>query len=71
MWCLPFGFVGVKGSEKKQWPLPEHLFWEKEFVNSCLDARHFSSFPCASGAFLILMMELRGSESELVYAGAM
>ena len=40
-----------EGSEKGQWPLPTFLSGRKPSTSSCLDARHFSSSLCATGAF--------------------
>ena len=43
-------------------------FRKGTMASTCLDARHFSSFLCATCAFqaATLVLELRGSESELV-----
>ena len=55
---------GSVGSEKGQWPLPTFLSGRKLSPISHLDARHFSSSLCATGAFqaAILVLELRGSD---------
>ena len=54
-----------QGSEKVQWPLPTVLSG-KLSPNSRLDARHFSSSLCATGALQGSdpVLELRGSDSE-------
>ena len=59
------GLLG-EGSKKKQWLLTAVLSRRKLFPSSCLDARHFSSSPYASGAFqaAALVLKLRRSESE-------
>ena len=59
------------GSEVRQCPLPTLLSGRRQFPTSYLDARHFSSSLCPTGAFQAgtLVLELRGSESECLYVG--
>ena len=52
--CQLCGSVMGEGSEKGQWPLPTFLCGRKLSASSCLDARHLSSFPYATGAFKLL-----------------
>ena len=60
IWC------SVRGGLKGQWPLPPFLSGRKLSPSSLFDARHFSSFPYATGAFQVAIpvLELRGNESE-------
>ena len=55
-----------EGSEKEQWPLPAFLSGRKLSPRSLLDARHFSSSLCATGAFqaATLVLAFKWSESE-------
>ena len=42
-----------EGSEKGQWPLSAFTSVRKLSCSSCLDVRHFSSSPYATGAFQV------------------
>ena len=68
IWHPPAGSVALwgEGSEKEQWPLPAFVSGRKLSPSLCLDARHFSSSPYATGAFqaATLVLGFRGSESE-------
>ena len=68
IWYLPAGSETLwgEGSEKGRLPLPAFLSGTNLFSSSQLDARHFSSSLCATGAFqaATLVLELRRSESE-------
>ena len=57
MWHLPADLVALsgEGSEKEQWPLPAVLFGRKLSPSACPDARHFSSFLDATGAFQAIL----------------
>ena len=59
IWYPPAGSVAV----------PPILSGRKLSPSSLLDARHFSSSLCTSGAFqaATLVLELRGNESDYVY----
>ena len=68
IWHLPASSVALlgEGSEKGQWPLPTFLSGRKLSPSSHLDARHFTFFFYATGAFqaAVPVLEVRQSESE-------
>ena len=73
IWHPPASSVTLlgEGSEKGQWPLPAFLSGRNLSFSSHLDARHFSFSQYATGTFQAAtpVMELRGSECELVLCG--
>ena len=68
IWHQPASSIALwlQGSEKGQWPVPTFLSGRNLSPSSHLDARHFSSCLCPTGAFQAgtLVLELRGSESD-------